>query len=57
MFRVHVWSFDPYSYWKLSGVILEISSEPHEMSRQLRIGSCLRHFQQRRSCQTCMEPV
>jgi hypothetical protein len=48
--RLHVWSFDPYRYWKLSGVILEISSEPHEMSRQL-------HFQQRRSCQTRMEPV
>src|SRR5438477_6541112 len=23
-FRLHVWRFDPYRYWKLSGVILEI---------------------------------
>jgi hypothetical protein len=46
-----------YRCWKLSGMILEISSEPHEVSRELRIGSCLSHFQQRPSCQTCMEPV
>ena len=56
-FQLHVWSFDATCYRKLPGLILQIGSDPHKIRRQTWIGGCLCHFQQHRSCQTCVEPI